>query len=653
MLKHTVYIAAAIAFLTSSLFAESYYNNGVLVEMTPSKLRADKHGEAVYITPNGATIAIGSTVIAALKPDSEAAKNPAAFFYGHGLDIVGTVGSLPLTFKLQPAEGESVFAVARKLFESGEVRYAEPSMTPDRKAFSLSVNDPLGKYAWHLENTESMEVFNWLTAEVVPLNNTFGVDIDVERAWELSTGEGQIIAIFDDGLKTQHEDLVGKNTYGRNLFTGTSIVDPSAEAYAAGAGHGTPVAGIAAAYGNNGKGSVGVAYDTKLSTYKMLHPDSSESLYPNVAEDVLIPAFEHAAQSANVINCSWGGGYVSQVMRDAILRLSKNGRGGKGTIIVFAAGNSALPGKTSTGYDWSHQEAAMEGVIGVGAVKSNGEIASYSNYGKELDICAPSGDFGIVATAPGLADDINDPSYDRLPDYTKNNGYEEYWNVLGQGFNGTSGAAPIVSGAIALALDTNPDLTFNQVKSLLANTAVKMTNFYDFDENGRNDRVGPGTLNAGNLVFAADAVKKLTATKQSISGHFIHFGDGAYDWIYVANGGGALKLTGLNTNTGELTWANLDGTATVNASASSVTFSGVTTGAPSVNGKTYPINGHFIRYGTRTAYEWVYVPHNGSYVAKLEGMGDDGSLKWTLIDTPADPVFSSVSVGADGITFVN
>ena len=148
----------------------------------------------------------------------------------------------------------------------------------------------------------------------------------------------------------------------------------------------------------------------------------------SMSDSDFITLFNKADEwGADIINNSWGTGNVSQSVKDTIVNLSKNGRNGKGINIVFATGNANS--------DLGNDESAIPEVISVGASSETNARASYSNWGAELDILAPAGeDLGIKSLDPMGALGF-------FP--TKN-----YLSI-----SGTSAAAPIVSGVIALLLE--------------------------------------------------------------------------------------------------------------------------------------------------------------------------------------------------------
>ncbi|MGC5019075.1 S8 family serine peptidase [Micromonospora sp. DT47] len=234
--------------------------------------------------------------------------------------------------------------------------------------------------------------------------------VRLPQAWDRTKGStSQIIAVVDTGVNTAHPDLTGRTVAGYNAITpGTSPADNN--------GHGTMVAGIAAANTNNGIGVAGAAWTARIMPVKVLGSDGS-GYDSDVAEGVSWAA-DHGAR---IINMSLGGEYDSVALHDAIVYAS-----GKGAVIVVAAGND--------GDGRAQYPAAYPEVISVAATDAAGKLTDFSSYGDWIDVAAPGA--GIVSTGLGSDYYIGD---------------------------GTSFSAPIVSGTAALVRTLYPSLTPAQV----------------------------------------------------------------------------------------------------------------------------------------------------------------------------------------------
>jgi len=333
-------------------------------------------------------------------------------------------------------------------------------VTPPDILLPTEILDPLYQEQWYLNLDTNF--YN---------SNNIDLDAHIHAANYLveHTGIGIKIAIIDDGLDVAHEDLKTAVTRTYDLATGGVDVSHSTLSDF----HGTAVTGILGARPNN-LGIKGVASNAELFflKYKSAMTDSETISLFNKANE----------WGADIINNSWGTGNVSQAVKDTIIALSKNGRNGKGINIVFAAGNdNELMGD---------DESSIPEVISVGATDKDNLRARYSDFGPELDVMAPGGDFlGISTLDPmgsaGVASlDANYLLYNDA-----------------NGFAGTSATAAIVSGVIALLLEINPELSSTEISDLLHNTADKIGTL-DYDLDGRNDYYGYGKVNVSTAINA-------------------------------------------------------------------------------------------------------------------------------------------------------
>ncbi len=294
-------------------------------------------------------------------------------------------------------------------------------------------------------------------------------NINSSNVFSKYKGKNVKIAVIDNGLDVNHVDLSGAiiNTYDNDTQT-TDVSQNNDET------HGTAVTGIIAAR-ENGLGIKGIASSSDIIflKYKKEETDAKTIELFNKAEEF----------GADIINCSWGiEGGGSDIIKEKIIDLATNGRNGKGTIIVFASGND----NESIG----NTLANIDEVISVGATNKDNLRTDYSNFGQNLDILAPGGEYlGITTLDPMGSLGKSSLNFD----YALYNDYDA-------GFTGTSASAPIVSGVIALMLEKNPNLTRVEVESLLRSTADKIGE--DPYINGRNDYYGYGKINLANLILA-------------------------------------------------------------------------------------------------------------------------------------------------------
>lgn len=289
---------------------------------------------------------------------------------------------------------------------------------------------------------------------------------------------GVAIAVLDTGIDNNQQDLQGgKVVYGEKVVGG--VVTCGVAAAQDTDGHGTNVSGIAAADTNNALGFAGTAFNVSIQIYKIFGDGPSESISADTGDEAQA-IYDAIAHGARVISLSLGGGQTSgfdAVERDAVeYAVSQN------VAVVAAAGN-----ETNTTLDFP---AAYDGVISVGATSLNDAsnykqystavdvMASYSNTGPRLTIVAPGGDppaceNAATPTCVGYTGIDNLHWIENLYTTTPYDPTQACSNIndCKALFAGTSQATPHVSGAVALLLSKNPNLTVAQITSILESTA--------------------------------------------------------------------------------------------------------------------------------------------------------------------------------------
>ncbi len=311
--------------------------------------------------------------------------------------------------------------------------------------------------------------------------------LNVGRAWDRTRGEGVVVAVIDTGVDVQHEDLAanvwshpgeipdnGLDDDGNGYIDdvhGWNFVAANGTPYDA-VGHGTHVAGIIAAVGDNGRGIVGVAPRAKVMALKALNDDGW------ALDSDLVAAFIYAADmGADIVNASFGGYNDSRALAEAVRYAAA-----KGVLIVAAAGNET----TDTGHA---SPAGLPEVLTVGALTPERLRAGFSNYGERIDVYAP-GEHVLSLLAAGSW-------FSTLPEPILDGKYM----VMG----GTSMAAPHVAGVAALVLSQHPNYTAEQIRALLRSTAR------DVGAAGWDILFGYGVVDAGAATAPALAPADLTA----------------------------------------------------------------------------------------------------------------------------------------------
>lgn len=366
--------------------------------------------------------------------------------------------------------GVSPFDVCSAIDGQPGVRFAEPDFVtigrhiPKRVApvFPPVLNDPLIKNQYAIQLTRA------------------------DEAWKEQAGDQKIkIAILDEGVDTSHPDL-------KSAINGTydSVDDDDYQEPNTWDGHGTACAGLAAATGSNAVGIRGVGAGCSLMAVRIAYSAHRSGPWITSNEQIAKAIYWSRTEGADVISNSWGGGAPSSSIADEFEKARRFGRGGKGCVIVIAAGNK---------YEEVQFPGTLDGIITVSASNQYDEIKTPTSkdgedwwgtcFGPEVDVAAP-GVRNLTTDIAGVA------GYDG-GDYTPN-------------FNGTSSATPIVAGACALVLSADPSLTEAQVREIICRSAAKVGD-YPYT-GGRNDYFGYGRVDV--LAAVRLAKRSLVASNE-------------------------------------------------------------------------------------------------------------------------------------------
>ena len=404
------------------------------------------------------------------------------------------------------ASESSGLALAARLRQHSKVlradvilgRYLTPKVQP---------NDPLLPRQWTLKNTGQSE-------------GTAGADANVFPVWESGRhGEGVVISIVDDGVESAHPDLTDRIVpqAGYDYRDQDSQPEPEgangvdAEGKPAADSHGTAVAGVAAASGNNGIGVAGAAYAARLVPIRLIGG--------NTGDDQEAKAMAHRLDLVHISNNSWGAdddgktiSALGPLMKAALDTALSQGRGGLGTIFVWSAGNGGneQDNANNDGY------ANYPGTIAVGALNDLGHRADYSEPGACLIISAPSGNDKSRLPGSFTTDLLGERGYNRA-DVESDIAEIDYTST----FNGTSSAAPLVSGVVALMLQANPKLGWRDVQEVLIRSAA-MTQpenpgwFTNSAKIRFNHEFGAGRVDAAAAVQLASGWQNLGARQSAV-----------------------------------------------------------------------------------------------------------------------------------------
>ncbi|MCC7444480.1 MAG: S8 family serine peptidase, partial [Saprospiraceae bacterium] len=348
-----------------------------------------------------------------------------------------------------------------------EVIYAEPNYHDFRtQGFP---NDP------HYENGDLWGLNNYGQN-----GGTTDADIDAPEAWQITTGSNVLIGVIDDGVDSGHEELIGKVSGDAGVYSGNSNWS---------FGHGTHVSGIAAAIGNNSKGIAGVNWAASINSQR-IENGSDIDFYNGIMSAI--------NAGSMILNNSWGGYSYSTTVRMAFANAYK-----LNIVSIAAMGND----NTSS---ILYPAGYGQGIISIGAtdrsdnrsiwIRPDGTIKG-SNYGNHIDVSAPG--TSIWSSLP----------------YT--NQYDSW--------NGTSMAAPFVSGIASLLKGYNPNLYNDDIEQIIRISTD------DKGPVGWDQEYGTGRVNAYNALRLLQAPYQLS--QLSVSSGSIHSGTNNYALtIYGASG---------------------------------------------------------------------------------------------------------------------
>lgn len=420
-----------------------------------------------------------------------------------------------LNFNFLPVSGADFSA---DLYKSSEilVKFRNDSKIHKILLENESVEHALIRYR-AMEDVEFAEPNYFLKAKlepVTPLDSDFGKQWYLEKtkapwAWAKTTGsENVVIAVLDTGLDLDHPDIAPNlyvnekeipedgidndgniyvdDVHGWDFVDGDNDPNPNFEEWYTrdGINHGTVVAGVAAAVGNNNEGIAGISWHSKIMPLRVLDSMGSGDVL------TVIEAIDYAIeQKVDVINLSFVGIGFSKS-----LFLSLERAYSAGAVVVAAAGNEenhgqdldVLPSYPVCYYGQEGQNI----VLGVAALDKDDKKTSYSNYGSKcVDISAPGKDFWSTQVQ---TDEVA--------------GFENYY---GNGWSGTSVSTPLVSGAAALIKSLNPMLSAGEIRDLIIVNADSI----DALNPDYAGKLGRGRLNIERSIEAAYLTREMIQEK--------------------------------------------------------------------------------------------------------------------------------------------
>ena len=393
---------------------------------------------------------------------------------------------------LRTADGLASLDVAANVSSLQGVEMAEPQLAARPAKFQAMPDDTLIGNQWHLK-------FQSQPGAVA------GTDINVESVWNYPAagagvrGRGVRLAIVDDSLQTTHPDLAPNYESAYSYDWNDDDSDPNP--VFSDDNHGTSCAGDAAARGNNALGVSGSAPEAILVGMRLI----AEA----ITDSQIADAMSWQSAFIDLKSNSWGfGPYTDNfpLTLASMASAASTGRGGLGTIFLFAAGNS---GELDQSPNYNALQNSIY-TICVGAFDSQGRQSFYSEPGANLLIAGPSnGDLpalGKTTTDRTGTDGYNSgTTAGELPD-------DDYT----QEFGGTSSATPTVAGVVALMLEANPALGWRDVQEILLRSARKVVpadSAWITNEAGinHNPKFGAGLVDAAAAVALAETWVNLPA----------------------------------------------------------------------------------------------------------------------------------------------
>ncbi|TGL65649.1 S8 family serine peptidase [Leptospira jelokensis] len=388
--------------------------------------------------------------------------------------------------------------------------------------FSPNSSDSLYNDQWHLFNYGQ-------------LGGTSGEDARVRSVWDQGySGNQVIVSVVDDGIDLSHEDLkdnISISAKGLNLFNNSLF---PYHAYSS-SFHGSAVGGVIGARGGNGIGVRGAAPCSKLVGVNLLE---KSTIYTSDEYRAMV----NEMGKVYISNNSWGSpdtyGWLwpsSSLWQQGINEGISLGRGGLGTVYLWAAGNGANGNTVSSpllvdnaNYDG---QANYYGVMAIGGIGQNGMKASYSEEGANLWAVAHTQ--GNSATAYTTAITTTDAAGAFGLNAGGTSGDYSFSNYTRR-FNGTSSATPLAAGVVALLLSKYPSLSWRDVRELVAYSARQNDpGDLDWDTNGAglhvNHKYGFGAIDAEQLLLRASSWTPITTPQRVETMSAVNYGNAIPD----------------------------------------------------------------------------------------------------------------------------
>ncbi len=403
------------------------------------------------------------------------------------------------------AQAQSSMHAAAVATFTVSVRFPILTNTPDPARCALYTAPNYMPQQWHLNNIND--------TDVNPLN------ISCNNGASVCNGQGVQVRVVDAPVQISHCDLINNSNGDHyNFVTGSTGVESSFDGNPSDS-HGTAVAGLIAASANS-VGVNGVAPNATIGSYNLLSSKAPGSTEVNTIISITNTIISMTRNIANVAisNNSWGAFspniYVLPATEELALQTGlSQGRGGLGTIYIWAAGNSR-------GFLYGNDDGYVSNrfIIAVAALLRNGRFTSYSTPGSNLWISAPGGDLSCPSELMFTTDLEGTHGYNtEFTARSSDLGHADYTRC----FNGTSSAAPVAAGVVALLLQHSPTLGWRDVREILARSAVQTDPTHsDWQTNMAgltfNHDYGFGRIDTARAIAMASTWQNITTPMQTL-----------------------------------------------------------------------------------------------------------------------------------------
>jgi len=425
-----------------------------------------------------------------------------------GLQSVQKFELVPGLLHVREVAGETIQSTFSSIVNNPNVEYVEPNYYVTTRALPA---DPEFSLQYGLNNNGQT-------------GGLSGADVSAVEAWDINTGNDVVIAVIDTGVDYNHPDL-RDNIWTNSGEIPNNGIDDDGNGFVDDyygwdfsnddndpvddMGHGTHVAGIIAARGNNNIGVTGVNWRAKIMGLKFI--DANQIGTTSNA----IKALNYAvAMGVRISNNSWGGGGYSQALFDSLVAANQAGH-----IFIAASGNNGLNSDDPANSQHYPSSYTLENVISVTATDEFDTLGGFANYGSiSVDLAAPGSKIRSLWLSSG------------------------YFNL-----DGTSMAAPFVTGAAGLLLSIQPSLTVREIRSAILNNVDPLPSLAGTTVTGGrlNLQKTLSSINAATITISPNSKRMaVTDTLQfNVTG-----GAAPYTWLSLNPG-----VAQINAQTGLLT----------------------------------------------------------------------------------------------------